>query len=37
MAYSTEGSPIARWLVWVGALVFLNLLSYWFNWPFWVY
>ena len=37
MAYSTEGSPVIKWFVWVGVLVLLNLLSYWFDWPFWVY
>lgn len=37
MAYSTEGSGITGWFVWIGVLVLLNLLSYWFDWPFWVY
>lgn len=25
------------WLIWIGALLFINLLSYLFNWPFWIY
>lgn len=25
------------WLVWIGVILFINFLSYVFNWPFWVY
>lgn len=25
------------WLAWIGVLLFINLLSWLFNWPFWVY
>lgn len=25
------------WLLWIGALLFINLLSWLFDWPFWVY
>lgn len=26
-----------NWLVWIGLILFINLLSYLFNWPFWIY
>ncbi len=25
------------WLIWIGMLVLINMLSYVFDWPFWVY
>ena len=25
------------WLIWIGALLLINLLSYLFDWPFWIY
>jgi hypothetical protein len=25
------------WLVWIGAILFINFLSWLFGWPFWVY
>ena len=25
------------WLAWIGVILFINLLSYLFNWPFWIY
>lgn len=32
-----ESSSGGGWLVWIGLLLFINLLSYLFDWPFWVY
>ena len=32
-----EGGGFGGLLIWVGLLLFINLLSYLFNWSFWVY
>ncbi len=31
------GSSVPGWLIWLGILGVVNLLSYLFDWPFWVY
>lgn len=36
-AASGGGGGGSSWLVWIGILVLVNLLSYVFNWPFWIY
>ncbi len=36
MSYNEEGGG-GGWLVWIGVLLFINLLSWVFDWPFWVY
>ena len=33
----SEDNSGMRWLIWIGVLLLINLLSYLFNWPFWVY
>ena len=35
-AKSNDGGGMG-WLIWIGLLVLINLLSYLFNWPFWIY
>lgn len=34
---SGSGGGGMGWLAWIGVLLFINLLSWLFNWPFWVY
>ena len=34
---SAGGGGGMGWLVWIGLLLFINLLSWLFNWPFWIY
>ncbi len=36
-AAQSSGGGGMGWLVWIGLLLFINLLSYLFNWPFWIY
>ena len=31
------GDGGGRWLVWIGAILLINLLSYLFGWGFWIY
>ena len=31
------GSGIGGWVIWIGVLVVINLLSWAFDWPFWIY
>ena len=31
------GSGAWGWLIWIGALLLINFLSWVFDWPFWVY
>ena len=31
------GSGAWGWLIWIGILLFINFLSWAFDWPFWVY
>jgi len=33
----SKGSGGLGWLIWIGALLVINLLSYLFNWGFWLY
>ena len=35
-AQSSDGGGMG-WLVWIALLLFINLLSYLFNWSFWIY
>ncbi len=32
-----SGGGGTSWLIWIGLLLLINLLSYIFNWPFWIY
>jgi hypothetical protein len=32
-----ENGKAVRWLVYLGILVGINVLSYVFDWPFWIY
>ncbi|MCP4522530.1 MAG: hypothetical protein GY827_12690 [Cytophagales bacterium] len=32
-----DGDSAWGWLIWIGILVVVNLLSYIFDWPFWIY
>jgi hypothetical protein len=32
-----EGRGAVGWLVFIGLLILINVLSYIFEWPFWVY
>ena len=32
-----ERGEVASWLIWIGLLALINVLSYLFDWPFWVY
>ena len=34
---SSRGSESKGWLMWVGAIVGINFLSWLFNWGFWIY
>ncbi len=34
---SDGGSEAKGWLIWIGAIVGINLLSWVFNWGFWIY
>jgi hypothetical protein len=34
---SGGGSRVGGWVLWLGALVVINLLSWAFDWPFWIY
>ncbi|MBC8350490.1 MAG: hypothetical protein H8E66_00790 [Planctomycetes bacterium] len=36
-AQSDEGGGGMGWLIWIGALLFINLLSWLFGWSFWIY
>ena len=36
-AQSSSGGGGMGWLIWIGALLLINLLSYLFEWPFWIY
>jgi hypothetical protein len=36
-AKSNAGEGGMGWLIWIGAILFINFLSWVFNWPFWVY
>ena len=36
-AEHSEHNSAMGWVTWVGVLLVINLLSYLFNWPFWVY
>ncbi|MGB1102998.1 MAG: hypothetical protein ACPG21_05160 [Crocinitomicaceae bacterium] len=31
------GNGVAGWLIWIGVLILVNILSYAFDWPFWIY
>ena len=33
----SDGDGIASWGIWIGVIVFINVLSGIFDWPFWVY
>ncbi len=35
--HHSEGSGVPGWLIWVGVLIGVNVLSYVFDWPFWIY
>lgn len=35
--YEGEGVNVGRWVLYIGVLVLLNVLSYAFDWPFWIY
>jgi hypothetical protein len=32
-----DGGGCSGWLIWIGILVVFNVLSYIFNWPFWIH
>ena len=32
-----SGGGAMGWLVWIGVILFINLLSWLFKWPFWIY
>lgn len=34
---SDEGGGCFGWVAWIGILLFINFLSWLFDWPFWVY
>jgi len=34
---SHAGSGVPGWAIWIGELLLINLLSWLFNWPLWVY
>ena len=36
-ASSGGGGGAAGWLIWIGVLILVNVLSYAFDWPFWIY
>ena len=36
-AGSRGGGGGMSWLIWIGLLIGINVLSYLFNWPFWIY
>ena len=36
-AQEDEGGGAMGWLVWIGAILFINFLSWVFGWPFWIY
>lgn len=33
----SDDNKVGGWLVWIGILLFINLLSWIFDWSFWVY
>lgn len=33
----SSGLGAWKWLIWIGALILINVLSYAFDWPFWIY
>ncbi len=33
----SRGLGAWKWLIWIGVLILINVLSYAFDWPFWVY
>lgn len=35
--HGDEGSGVSGWLVWIGILILINILSAIFDWPFWIY
>jgi hypothetical protein len=37
MAESRGGGGAWHWLIWIGVLLLVNLLSYVFHWGFWLY
>lgn len=37
MNHDDDGGGIPGWLIWIGLLIGINVLSYLFDWPFWVY
>lgn len=37
MSENDENSGCASWLIWIGLLLLINLLSWIFDWSFWVY
>lgn len=37
MSENDEKSGRASWLIWIGLLLLINLLSWIFDWSFWVY
>jgi hypothetical protein len=32
-----ESSGVGGWVIWIGLLLLINLLSWIFDWPFWIY
>lgn len=36
-AHQAQGGALGSWVVYVGILIGINVLSYIFDWPFWVY
>ena len=36
-AQSGDGGGAMGWVAWIGVILFINLLSYLFEWPFWIY
>ncbi len=34
---SEGGSGVGGWLIWIGALLLINALSYFLEWGFWLY
>lgn len=34
---SNDEGGLPGWIVWIGILVIVNLLSWLFNWPFWIF
>lgn len=37
MSAGKKGSGCGGWLVWIGLLIGINVLSWLFDWPFWIF